>query len=488
MFSRCIARFAGARHARARSGIVSCALLVALGAHPATAQTAERNAHSWKLEAESAEAAGQWAEAAADYEKAIGLAPRDASLRAELGAALVKAGQYAGAIAAYQVALRISPGNLAAEIGLAQAYRGAPNFDEAKRTLERAHAEHPKAREPLALLGDLDIELQTYDAAIRHLRAALALDPADLESRNRLAVAYQAKGDSEDALGQIAKVLARDPKNALGYYTRAKIYSDQNRDPQALADAEKVVELQPQNPRGRILLAKILLRAPQDTAAADAKQNCERAVAALEPLPATQNEDSETLFLLSRAYGCAGNSEEAQKTLAAFEASSQNDRTTKENQAQAKHLVQQANERALKNDFAGSLDLLQQAIALDPTYGAAYSQLAKLYYSAGEMEKASEAIAKALARNPYQPDFLYVQGKVLEKQGKAEEALAAFAQAALVNPKESDAYFEMGEIYQQRNDRAHALAAYKKAVELSPEDADYQRALAALSGSAAPAP
>ena len=33
---------------------------------------------------------------------------------------------------------------------------------------------------------------------------------------------------------------------------------------------------------------------------------------------------------------------------------------------------------ALKNDFAGSLDLLQQAIALDPTYGAAYSQLAKL--------------------------------------------------------------------------------------------------------------
>jgi len=116
MFSRCIARFAGARHTRARSGIVSCALLVALGAHLATAQTAERTAQSWKLEAESAEAAGQWAEAAADYEKAIGLAPRDASLRAELGAALVKAGQYAGAIAAYQVALRISPGNLAAEI------------------------------------------------------------------------------------------------------------------------------------------------------------------------------------------------------------------------------------------------------------------------------------------------------------------------------------------------------------------------------------
>jgi len=436
-----------------------------------------------KLQAQAAEAAGQWAEAAADFEKAIELSQRDASLRVELGAALAKTGRYADAIAAYQEALRISPRNLAAEIGLAQAYRGAPNFDEAKRTLERAHAEHPKAREPLALLGDLDIELQAYDAAIKHLRAALVLDPAVVESHNRLAVAYEAKGDSADALAQVAKVLARDPKNALAYYTRAQIYSGQNQDHLALADAERVVELQPQNPRGRILLGKILVRAPQDEAAADAKQSCQRAVAALEPLLKTQGKDSETLFLLSRAYQCAGNSEEAQKTLTAFEASSQNDRTTKENQTQAKHLVQQANELALKNNFAGSLDLLQQAIALDPTYGAAFSQLAKLYYSGGDIGKASDAIAQALERNPYQPDFLYVQGKVLEKQGKLDEALAAFEQAALVNPKESDAYFEMGAIYQQRNDRAHALAAYKKAAELSPDDPDYRRAVAALSGS-----
>ena len=68
---------------------------------------------------------------------------------------------------------------------------------------------------PLAALGDLDIELQTYDAAIAHLRAALIFAPADVESRIRLAVAYEAKGDSDDALAQIAKILARDSRNAL---------------------------------------------------------------------------------------------------------------------------------------------------------------------------------------------------------------------------------------------------------------------------------
>ncbi|MGD0402149.1 MAG: tetratricopeptide repeat protein [Candidatus Acidiferrales bacterium] len=399
--------------------------------------------------------------------------------------AKASAGDWAAAIASYDEALRISPRNLGAEIGLAQAYRGVHNYDEAKRVLERARAEHPQSEKPLAALGDLEIELQTYDAAIAHLRAALAIAPSDVESRNRLAVAYQAKGDLDSALAQIARVLARDPKNALAHYTRAKIYSDRNQDEAALPDAMKVVELQPQNPRGRLLLGKILLRPPQGESSEQAKERCGRAVATLEPLLEMPAQDSETLFLLSRAYECAGATEQAQKTLAAFEASSKNDRETKENQTQAKHLVQQANELALKNDFAGSLDLLQQAIAKDATYGAAYSQLAKLYYSARDIDKASEAISQALERDAYQPDFLYVQGKIFEKQGRLDEALSAFQRTTIVNPKESDAFFEMGAIYEQRGERERALAAYRKAVTISPDDQEYQRALEGLAGRAA---
>jgi tetratricopeptide (TPR) repeat protein len=401
------------------------------------------------------------------------------------------AGRSADAIADYQEALRIAPRNVDAEIGLAQAYRGVRNFDAATLILERARREHPKSSAPLAMLGDLDLELQTYDAAIAHLTAALALAPANLDARNRLAVAYKAKGDAADkanALEQIAEVLARDPHNALALYTRAEIYADENRDALALPDAEKVVELQPQNPRGRALLGKILVRAPAGATVEEIKTRCGRAVLALEPLvnvagvEASAAADSETLFLLSRAYRCAGQDEKAAATLEEFEKSSQNDRTTKENQTQAKHLVQQADELAMKNDFAGSLAVLQQAIVMDATYPAAYSQLAKLYYSAGDIEKASDAIGQALQRAPYHPEYLYVQGKILEKQGKLDDALAAFERTVLVNPKESDAYFEMGAIYQQRGERAKARAAYQKAVEISPDDPDYRRALAALNG------
>jgi tetratricopeptide (TPR) repeat protein len=462
-------------------------LLLSLNVSPAIAQNSSAQAENLAQRAQSEAIRGEWAESAATYEIAISVAPRDPNLRMALGHVRAKAGRFADSIASYQQALQLSPRNAAAEIGLAQAYRGVRNLDEARLILQRAHREHPQSPEPLAVLGDLEMELQTYDAAIAHLTAALALGPSHVETRNLLAAAYKAKGDEANALAQLAKVLARDPNNALARYLRAEIFSDRNQDDRALPDAEKVLELQPHNPRGRVLLGKILLRAPNGAAAAQIADRCAHAVEVLAPLLHTQPGDPDSLFLLSRAYRCSGNSVEEQKTLAKFEAASQTDRNGRENEKQARHLVDEANQRARINDFPGALALLQQALEKDPKSGAAYSQLAKLYYSAGDIGNASQANSHALELAPYQPDFLYVQGKILEKQGKLDEALAAFEQTALVNPKESDAYFEMGVIYQQQNDRDRSLAAYKKAVALSPDDSDYRSALDALE-SRKPAP
>jgi tetratricopeptide (TPR) repeat protein len=431
---------------------------------------------------------GRWVEAADAYQKAIALAPRDSKLRIALGLALAKAGRPTDAIASYEAALEISPSNSAAEIDLAEAYRAVHNNDAARRLLERSAREHPKIAAPLAVLGDLDIELQTYEAAIKHLSAALALDPANNETRDRLALAYKSKGDAADALAQLSKSLAHDPNDALAHFLRAQIYDDRNQDDRALPEAEKVLALQPQNLPGRTLLGKILLRLSESASPAEASALCSRAADALKPVAAAQPGDSETLFILARAYRCAGNTDEAEKTSSAFESASKTLRESKENQNQALHLVHQANERALQNDFPGALDLLQQALEKYPDYDAAYSQLAKLYYSAGDIDKASDAITRALGLSPYQPDFLYVQGKIFEKQGKLDEALSDFQRATLVNPKESDAYFEIGAIYQQKNDPERAKNAYKKAVELAPDDADYRRALASLSTAAAPSP
>lgn len=423
---------------------------------------------------------GEWPEAAASYEKATALAPNNPGLRIALGLALANCGRFADAIASYQAALQLSPHDSAAEVDLASAYRAVHNEAEARALLQLSAREHPKNAAPLALLGDLEIEMQTYDAAIHHLVVAVMLDPANNETRDRLALAYKSKGDSAAALAQLAKSLARQPNDALAHYLRAQIYDDRNDDRLALPEAEKVIALQPQNPPGRALLGKILLRASGTQDAATAAGTCSRAADLLQPVVGAKPGDSESLFLLARAYHCAGKLDDEKTTLAAFESASKTQRTSRENENQALHLVQQANERALQNDLAGALDLVRQALEKNPDYGAAYSQLAKLYYSTGDIEQASDAIARALELSPYQPDFLYVQGKIFEKQGKLDEAVADFQRATLVNPKESDAYFEMGVVYQQQNDSIRAKAAYEKAVELSPSDPDYRRALASL--------
>ncbi|MGC1580734.1 MAG: tetratricopeptide repeat protein, partial [Candidatus Acidiferrales bacterium] len=337
------------------------------------AQQIPENARILTDQAHSAFAQGRWAEAAEAYEKAVALAPRNPNLRIALGLALAKAGRQAAAIASYEAALEISPRNSVAEIDLASAYRAVHNNDAARRLLELSSREHPKLAAPLAVLGDLDIELQTYEAAIKHLSAALALDPANNETRDRLALAYKSKGDSAAALAQLSQSLARDPNDALAHFLRAQIFDDRNQDDHALPEAEKVLALQPQNLPGRTLLGKILLRVSESATSADATALCSRAADALKPVVEAQPNDSETLFILARAYRCAGNTDEAEKTAAAFESASKTLRESKENQNQALHLVHQANDRALQNDFPGALALLQQALEKYPDYDAAYS-------------------------------------------------------------------------------------------------------------------
>ena len=225
------------------------------------------------------------------------------------------AGRFADAIASYRDALSISPHNLNAEIGLAQAFRGVHNQDAAKQTLEEARREHPKSAAPLVTLGDLDLELQTYDAAIAHLTAALALEPANLDARNRLAIAYKAKGGAADmaaALEQIAKILARDPKNALAHYTRAQIYADQNQRRACAAGRGKsgraaAGKSSRPNAAGEDPGARTGGRARRQKSSSAAVARCWRWSRSKNG----PNADSEMLFLLSRAYRCAGQDENA---------------------------------------------------------------------------------------------------------------------------------------------------------------------------------
>ena len=394
-------------------------------------------------------------------------AARKAAL-ADLASAqsLAKEERWPEAIELYRRALVLAPRNEAAEIGLADAYRGVHNYEEARSILQNARRRHPKSVAVLSALGSLEIEAESYDAAIEALRAAVAVAPDDAKLPNLLGTACMSKGDSAAALVQFEKVLARDPANQLAHYSRAQIFADTDQNEKGLADAEKVVAAKPDYLPGRALLAKILVRLKQ----------CARAAEVLRPAANPPVLDTQSLFLLGNAYECAGHAELAAGAREEFAAASQGDRKRAEDETQSKHLVEQANEMARQNKFLEALELIQQALEKNPKNGFAYSQQAKIYFSMREPQKTSESIGKALGIQPYQPDFLYVAGVIAAQQGKQEEALAAFEKVTQINPKEADAYFEIGKIRLQQGDSAAAAIAFARAYALDPNDPEYLHA------------
>jgi len=53
------------------------------------------------------------------------------------------------------------------ELGLADAYRGVHNYEEARAILNTALRQHPKSVAALAALGSLEIEAESFDAAMQ---------------------------------------------------------------------------------------------------------------------------------------------------------------------------------------------------------------------------------------------------------------------------------------------------------------------------------
>jgi tetratricopeptide (TPR) repeat protein len=398
--------------------------------------------------------------------------PAGLSIELQDAATLLHSRQYPVAIQTYEKILKTHPQNEKAAIGLATAYYGVYNYDQMRRVLRQAAAAHPTSPTALVELGKLDIQLLHYDDAIVELQRAVRRAPASSVAQEQLGVAYQAKGDEEKALVHLNEAVRLAPGSASAHYFRGSLFSDRNDNDRAYQDAKDAHRLGP-NLQTEVLLAKTALHANQ----------CDESIALLQPLADSGKAEPAELYLLSRAYKCAGQADRAQQLQDEYEKQSQKGQDLKTHKMHADHLATDAGELARKNQLSSALTLLNQALSEDPDNGPSLAQLAKIDFSRGDVSRAEEEIHHALRDDPYNPDYLYVLGKVLEISDPPG-ALAAFQRTVLVNPKESDAYYEMGAMYLKMGDRKRAADAFGKAVQLSPEDTDYKKALADLRSNA----
>jgi tetratricopeptide (TPR) repeat protein len=169
----------------------------------------------------------------------------------EKGNTFLQAGQYAQARAEYEKALsKLETVNHPPILrGIARTYYEEKKADQAIETLKKALEIKPDDVESLRLISNLlvaegkEAEAQVYMA---RLPQGETVDPNTLLN---LGIKSYNDGKLDEALDQFSRVVKENPQLADAYYYRALAYLGLNKSAEAKADFQKVLELDPKYPK-----------------------------------------------------------------------------------------------------------------------------------------------------------------------------------------------------------------------------------------------
>jgi len=127
-------------------------------------------------------------------------------------AELLATDDFQNAAALYSRILQHDPESLPAIAGLLRALIGAGQIDQAKALLADLPEEVTKSAEVESARQALELaeEAQAAAGELVQLEALLAQNPADHDSRFKLAMAYYATGDKEAAAGALLEIIRRN--------------------------------------------------------------------------------------------------------------------------------------------------------------------------------------------------------------------------------------------------------------------------------------
>ena len=91
-----------------------------------------------------------------------------------------------------------------------------------------------------------------------------------------------------------------------------------------------------------------------------------------------------------------------------------------------------------------------------PEYEWPYTNLAELLVKTGDAQRAYDAAAKAVNRNPNSAHGFYIGAKALNQLGKTDLAENWLERAVALNPSSSESWYLLGQVYRklEQNDKA----------------------------------
>jgi tetratricopeptide (TPR) repeat protein len=167
-----------------------------------------------------------WDAAIVFYERALPLRKNNAQLFSDIAQALVRKEDWAAAAAAAKTAIDLK-GDTAYTLNLySQALEGQGSFAEAERMMEMAILREPRNPAYLHRAGRIAQRLGRREEALKHFRAATAIDPTQVESWLSITSFMIEMGDhssARDTLGKVSELPGAHSQVVLNLEARIEL-------------------------------------------------------------------------------------------------------------------------------------------------------------------------------------------------------------------------------------------------------------------------
>jgi predicted Zn-dependent protease len=429
------------------------------------------------------------AEARADAERAVQLAPTNENALSLLAGLYQRAGEYPRAVALIEGALRQSPASTELRqvlVGLYLAgnepdkaeeelrklielkprefpyrfqlalfYERQHKLDDAQRVLEAAVKALPANSDVKLALVDFMTTQRTFAQAEKTLQDFIARDPNNYQLRLGLGMLYQRNGAIKQSLDIYNEVIRHDGTGPDGLIARdrvAEIEIFQGRIAEAQQHLAEVLQTNPRDNQAMLLRGNIALQ----------HNNPMAAIADLRGVLRDQPESVGAQLSLARAFLANSEPELAEGALRAALASAPTDASVR---------IELAQFLAQTNRAGAAVALLEETVRGDPTNASAREALTRAYIAKRDFVAARTAAEDLKTLRPRAAAGPYLAAIIARAENRLGDSQKELEHALQLQPNAVDVLAALSRLQLEQGQGASAVARVEAAVQAEPKNA-----------------
>jgi tetratricopeptide (TPR) repeat protein len=376
---------------------------------------------------------GQLDEAMAVGNTALERFPNNTRIHTIVGDILFSRGQYRGALVHFKKVSELAPKSPRSFLMAGAALRQMGQYEEAKAWFHQATVIDPANTLGFYYYGKTLLDLGDIRGAEEKLKKSVSLRPSMIEARTSLAVALEKMGKYQDALTQYRILNKLEPyNNSLNEHYEAL---SQAWDPatETLTAGVDIKPVQLTEPNIHRMIAIIFYQQVMYLEAIEEFR-----------LVLAHKEDKAVRFTIAKIYEVLGRPDKAIQEIEAH-------RKHVTDPDSVEILLKLARLYGLEENMSRSVDLLGQAVELEPNNHRLYHAMTLAYMSLNRNDQALKTINRAIALDESRDAYYFEKGALLERMGRYEEAIKSMKKALQINPNHSNAHNFIGYMYATRN-------------------------------------